>query len=728
MDQLRNNVNARSLPGSNALYGSSTVSKEQGPLHRRPDVVKSKQGFPHFRERVWVKKLVHDRRIRFGTWNIGTLTGKSMEIVDVMVRRKINFMCLQETKWTGIIVDKEWKKDVVDVRRVGDRIIALKLVVGQDTFNVISGYAPQFGLAEHFKVKFWKDLEGVLQDIPQGEKVFLGGDLNGHVGSVARGFEGVHRGFGLGEMNGEGKSILEFSKALNLSIANTWFKKRAEHLITYKSGGTCSQIDFFLIRKSDRKYCLNCKVIPGESLTTQHRVLVMDVRIRDRAKRRSPMVAPRIKWWHLKREKQGIFQQKIWEGWCGQSQGSANDMWNKMSQEIIKVAKETLGESRGFGPRGKESWWWNESVQSKVRVKKECFKEWSRCRNSETWDEYKIARNETKKAVSEARAQAFDGLYQALGTRDGERSIYRLAKDRERKTRDLDQVKCIKDEEGKVLVHEKDIKERWKAYFHNLFNDGYGYDSSSLDTREEDRNYKYYRRIQKQEVKEALKRMSNGKAVGPDNIPIEVWKTLGDRGDHIIPQVTLFKYLGSVIQDDGEIEGDVNHRIQAGWMKWRKASRVLCDAKVPIKLKGKFYRTAVRPAILYGTECWAVKSQHENKVGVAEMRMLRWMCGKTRQDKIRNEAIRERVGVAPIVEKMVENRLRWFGHVERRPVDSVVRRVDQMERRQTIRGKGRPKKTIREVIKKDLELNDLDRSMVLDRTLWRKLIHVADPT
>ncbi|KAH1202990.1 RNA-directed DNA polymerase from mobile element jockey [Glycine max] len=199
-------------------------------------------------------------------------------------------------------------------------------------------------------------------------------------------------------------------------------------------------------------------------------------------------------------------------------------------------------------------------------------------------------------------------------------------------------------------------------------------------------------------------------------------------GDHIIPHVTRFKYLGSVIQDDGEIEGDVNHRIQAGWMKWRKASGVLCDAKVPIKLKGKFYRTAVRPAILYGTECWAIKSQHENKVGVAEMRMLRWMCGKTRQDKIKNEAIRERVGVAPIVEKMVENRLRWFGHVERRPVDSVMRRVDQMERRQTIRGRGRPKKTIREVIKKDLELNDLDRSIVLDRTLWRKLIHVADPT
>jgi len=99
--------------------------------------------------------------------------------------------------------------------------------------------------------------------------------------------------------------------------------------------------------------------------------------------------------------------------------------------------------------------------------------------------------------------------------------------------------------------------------------------------------------------------------------------------DHVIPQVTWFKYLGSIVQNDGEIEADVSHRIQVGWLNWRRASGVLCDKKVPLKLKGKFYRTAVRPALLYGTECWVVKSQHENQVSVAEMRMLRWMSGKT---------------------------------------------------------------------------------------------------
>ena len=86
------------------------------------------------------------------------------------------------------------------------------------------------------------------------------------------------------------------------------------------------------------------------------------------------------------------------------------------------------------------------------------------------------------------------------------------------------------------------------------------------------------------------------------------------------------------------------------------------------------------------------------------------------------------MGVAPIVKKLVENRLIWFGHVERRPVDAVVRRVDQMEEGQVRRGRKRHKKTIRETIRNDLEDNELDPNLVYDRILWRHLIHVADPT
>ena len=58
---------------------------------------------------------------------------------------------------------------------------------------------------------------------------------------------------------------------------------------------------------------MDCKVIPGESLTTQHRVMVMDVRVKRRARRRNHSGPPRIKWWHLKGVKQRIFQHKILE-------------------------------------------------------------------------------------------------------------------------------------------------------------------------------------------------------------------------------------------------------------------------------------------------------------------------------------------------------------------------------------------------------------------------------
>ncbi|KAF3621797.1 Mitochondrial pyruvate carrier 1 [Capsicum annuum] len=83
-----------------------------------------------------------------------------------------------------------------------------------------------------------------------------------------------------------------------------------------------------------------------------------------------------------------------------------------------------------------------------------------------------------------------------------------------------------------------------------------------------------------------------------------------------------FKYMGSIIQEDGDIDEDVTHRIGARWMKWRLASRIMCDKKVPPKIKGKFYGVVVTPALLYGVECWSVKKAHIQKMKVTEMRML----------------------------------------------------------------------------------------------------------
>jgi hypothetical protein len=143
----------------------------------------------------------------------------------------------------------------------------VKLLVGDLVFNVISAYAPQIGLNESVKMQFCEELDTLVSSVSISEKLFIG-DLNGHVGSTRVGFDGVHGGFGYESRNQEGEGILNFTLAYDLIVANTLFRKRVSHLVTFSSGQHCSQIDFILARREDSHACLDCKVIPGEGRTS----------------------------------------------------------------------------------------------------------------------------------------------------------------------------------------------------------------------------------------------------------------------------------------------------------------------------------------------------------------------------------------------------------------------------------------------------------------------------
>jgi hypothetical protein len=91
-------------------------------------------------------------------------------------------------------------------------------------------------------------------------------------------------------------------------------------------------------------------------------------------------------------------------------------------------------------------------------------------RSADNVERYKVVKKIANRAVSEARSRMYDGLYQRLGTKEGEKNIYRMVKSRERKMRDIIQVKCIKDETERLLTKDEDIKNRWREYFDKLFN------------------------------------------------------------------------------------------------------------------------------------------------------------------------------------------------------------------------------------------------------------------
>jgi hypothetical protein len=85
------------------------------------------------------------------------------------------------------------------------------------------------------------------------------------------------------------------------------------------------------------------------------------------------------------------------------------------------------------------------------------------------------------------------------------------------------------------------------------------------------------------------------------------------------------------------------------------------------------------------------------------MRMLCWICGHARKDQIKNDDIRDKLRVAPIQEKLVQHRLRWFGHIQRKPPEASIRNGILSCPENIRRGRDRPRLTLEEIIKRDLK-------------------------
>ncbi|KAF7700092.1 hypothetical protein C0J45_11115, partial [Silurus meridionalis] len=144
-----------------------------------------------------------------------------------------------------------------------------------------------------------------------------------------------------------------------------------------------------------------------------------------------------------------------------------------------------------------------------------------------------------------------------------------------------------------------------------------------------------------------------------------------------VEKVEEFRYLGSTVQSNGECVREVKKTVQAGWSGWRRVAGVICDRRV--KVKGKVYGTVVRPAMLYGLETVAMSKRQEVELEVAELKMLRFSLEVTRIDRIRNKFIRGTAHVGRFGEKVREARLRWFGHVQRRDMGYIGRRMLRMK-------------------------------------------------
>ena len=146
--------------------------------------------------------------------------------------------------------------------------------------------------------------------------------------------------------------------------------------------------------------------------------------------------------------------------------------------------------------------------------------------------------------MANAKEKAYEELYEKLNSK-GEKDLYWLAKQRDKMSKDVQQVGFIKDSDGDILTSEDDVLCRWKEYFDKLINE-----ENEREMRLENAEpvNKEVKQITKEMVRRALKRMKVGKAVGPDDIPIEAWIGLGKIAVNLL--TTVFnKILESEMPD-----------------------------------------------------------------------------------------------------------------------------------------------------------------------------------
>ncbi|MCJ8731892.1 hypothetical protein PDJAM_G00204980 [Pangasius djambal] len=421
------------------------------------------------------------------------MTGKGRELADMMERRKVDILCVQETRWkgskarsigagfklfyygvdskrngVGVVLKEVFGRNVLEVKRVSDRVMSLKLEIEGVMLNVVSGYAPQVGCELEEKERFWSELDEVIQNIPTGERVVIGADFNGHVGEGNTGDEEVIGKFGVKERNLEGQMVVNFAKRMDMAVVNTYFQKREEHRVIYKSGGRSTQVDYILCRRGNLKAISDCKVVVGESVARQHRMVVCRMTLMVCKKKRSKIeIEKKAKWWKLKKEECcEDFRQKLRQALGGQV--VLPDDW-ETTEEVISLfcreflaerrpstpstistnlrlnlvftfgtinsqnakpfsttntvrevtGRKVLGVSSGRSNEDKETWWWNEEVQDSIQRKRLAKKKWDMDRTKENRQEYKELQHRVKREVSKAKQEAYDELYTRLETREG---------------------------------------------------------------------------------------------------------------------------------------------------------------------------------------------------------------------------------------------------------------------------------------------------------------------
>lgn len=500
-------------------------------------------------------------RIRFGTWNITSLTGKELEIIQEIEKYKVQVLGLAEikkkgsglmnmdkgyvlrysgsprgnrtTEGVGIIMSSEMDRRVTSWEPVNSRIMSVSLNL-QESVGIIQIYAPTESATVDEKDTFYEDLQRETEKMQsKNQHIIIMGDWNAHIGNQEEEGHGTMGKFGLqGEVNDNGQRMLDYCITNDMLIGNTWFKHKTIHKITYEAEnlGHKSMIDYIVYARSVRYAVNDVKVIRGAELSTGHRLVVADTNIRrpnkDRARNYKRIKLEVLEDPNRTREYEDTLVQRLEEN--ENQQWDLNERWKKFKEVILQTAEEICGTAVvRQNNEQKRTKWWNEEVKRKVKEKKEAWIKYIRTKSNNDRGVYIQKRNEAKAAVKQAKLESWEEFGRKIEENylENQKQFWNVVK--RLKGNRTQKIRSVRNFRGELQTETKGILEAWAQYYTTKFKEEERLETELRHQEESRDQEEENNEITEEETKDALRKTKNGKAAGEDGISAEMLKKGG---------------------------------------------------------------------------------------------------------------------------------------------------------------------------------------------------------
>ena len=495
---------------------------------------------------VNIGKLLRTKaNITVGAWNVRTLNKKGSPelLLNELSKFSVDIVGLSEVRWIGtgvqtlgsfdffycgedkhvggvaLMVAHKVKHTMIGLNCVSSRLIYARFKGQGVNLSVIQAYAPTSASSVEDLNKFYGDLQTTYDSVDKSDLLILMGDWNAKIGDDFGKWPTVLGKFGLPGCNENGLRLLEFCRANDLSITNTFFKHKLSRKWTWSNhdGSVKNMIDFVIVRNRWRSCVLNTRSFPSADVNSDHQLVMSNLRLRFAVRRRNRHSEGSSGRHDLDKFREPAVVQEFQQEVKQRLTSLKPSTLDEAAEDFSRILREVADKALGFRKQKKKPW--ISDITLALIEKRRKLRGVPSMKTSYNQLTHQIRHqiNDDFESWCEGYCEEIETLQRTHQTRSMHQKIKTLLKGNSLKVN----TTVINSKDGKILTTDEDLKGRWFEYCSSLYSHNLSVDPNILDPLWKDQPQESLPDILESEILDAISKMRNGKAAGIDGVPAE---------------------------------------------------------------------------------------------------------------------------------------------------------------------------------------------------------------